>query len=151
MKTCKICYISKNTSEFNKSNQNKDGLYSYCKPCTKLRIKRYHEDTKDRKVERELIWKKLNPEKVKAISKRQTLNGYNLSEEEYYKLVALQENQCKICGIHRSNLKIDLAIDHCHNTGRIRGLLCNKCNLGLGYFRENVEYLSNAIHYLRDT
>ncbi len=74
---------------------------------------------------------------------------YGLSPAEYVDLVLQQGNLCKICGKPETiKDRVDLSIDHCHSTGKVRGLLCQRCNFGLGMFKDNVEYLSNAIDYL---
>lgn len=63
-------------------------------------------------------------------------------------------NKCNICSIsqleHKSLFKRDLYIDHCHNTNKVRGILCHNCNLALGNFKDNIEFLSKAIKYLQD-
>lgn len=76
---------------------------------------------------------------------------YNLTEEDYNLLYSLQEGKCKICGISQFKLKTKLAVDHCHKTGKVRGLLCTKCNLGLGYFNDNYLILEKATEYLKDS
>lgn len=62
----------------------------------------------------------------------------------------LQEkgNRCGICQIEADLLKECLHIDHCHTTGKVRGLLCRSCNLGLGFFRDSPELMNNASLYL---
>jgi len=60
-----------------------------------------------------------------------------------------QNGCCKICKIHQSKLKSALHIDHNHSTNKIRGLLCNKCNQGLGLFNDNIILLTNSINYLK--
>ena len=57
-----------------------------------------------------------------------------------------QNNKCLICGNEQDGK--DLAIDHCHTTNKVRGLLCNSCNLGLGCFKDNLDILASAIKYL---
>ncbi len=62
-----------------------------------------------------------------------------------------QNGECRICNVklNKNRYVGDMAVvDHCHTTGKIRGLLCNSCNRGLGYFRDNPKFLSNAISYL---
>lgn len=70
---------------------------------------------------------------------------YDLSLTEYNELKELQENKCAIC--QRINLK--LCVDHNHKTKIVRGLLCRRCNLLLGYAGENLDILLNAIEYLK--
>jgi hypothetical protein len=87
---------------------------------------------------------KRNPERFRRNNDRHTAKRLNLSLEEYYQLREI--NSCQICGKKRGS--INLPIDHCHTTGKIRGVLCNKCNFGLGYFDDSVEKLNMAIEYL---
>lgn len=68
----------------------------------------------------------------------------------YGRLAAQQGERCAICDEIRAEDKKRLAIDHCHETGYIRGLLCHRCNLGLGSFRDSVELLLSAAAYLFD-
>ena len=70
---------------------------------------------------------------------------YGMSLEEYDKILSDQGGKCACCGSKRDD---DLNIDHCHRTGRVRGLLCRDCNLGLGYFRDSVSVMERAIKYL---
>jgi|SRR3990172_9487672 len=79
---------------------------------------------------------------------------YGISFEEYTQLQASQRGVCAICGNiekatrNYSSDKRNLAVDHSHTTGKIRGLLCTHCNQGIGNFRENPEFLAKAISYL---
>ena len=105
-------------------------------------------------------WIKNHPEKYAAMIKKyraehkEDMRGfhlrrtYNISLEEYNQIFAEQNGKCAICGKHQSEIKISLYVDHCHNTGRIRGLLCPSCNFGLGYFQDDIENLKCAILYL---
>lgn len=71
--------------------------------------------------------------------------NYGLEPEEYEKMWNKQEEKCAICG--RKSKKL-LSVDHDHDTGKVRALLCNACNLGLGNFREDKNILRKAIEYL---
>lgn len=66
-----------------------------------------------------------------------------MSDEEL-KLMISTTRGCSICGSEER-----LVVDHCHNSGEVRGMLCNHCNRGLGHFRDNPETMLNAIAYLR--
>ena len=75
-------------------------------------------------------------------------------------LLTKNKGECKICSMkiffgtsgHQSGLKKHSAVvDHCHNTGKVRGVICWDCNKGLGNFEDNEEYLNNAIKYLKDS
>lgn len=81
------------------------------------------------------------------------LEKYNITVEEYNNMFKKQKGMCKICGTHiqdTEDKKQFLSVDHCHETGTTRGLLCDSCNLGLGKFKDNEEYLANAIKYLKE-
>lgn len=75
-------------------------------------------------------------------------------EVDFEALYKRQDGKCAICGEPekstdgRSNVKKKLAIDHCHTSGKIRGLLCGRCNQGLGYFKDDPKRMEAAIHYL---
>jgi hypothetical protein len=98
-------------------------------------------------------WKRKNKEKVKEqkreyqkkYAKKLTAKKYGITIDEYDSLYSKQNGLCAICGEGKDYL---LCIDHCHKTGIVRGLLCKKCNLGLGYFRDNPEFIKYAYHYI---
>lgn len=87
------------------------------------------------------------------------LNAFCLSIgttlEEYFKVYQDQNGKCKVCGregaLQRtSSVKTDvLVLDHCHASGKFRGLLCHRCNVGLGQFKDDIAVLQNAIDYLK--
>jgi hypothetical protein len=94
--------------------------------------------------------RKANPELARLQDWHHTLSKYNLTPEQYEQMLEAQNRQCAIC---RRNDPGDKAIkhfhvDHNHITGQVRGLLCARCNKGLGMFEENVVSLENAIAYL---
>lgn len=59
-----------------------------------------------------------------------------------------QDYRCAICGTHDENTTRGLVIDHDHDTNKVRGYLCEPCNRGIGFLRENTEVLAKAIEYL---
>jgi hypothetical protein len=77
---------------------------------------------------------------------------YGISKQDYYNILEKQNNKCCICGSGDSNTRMTsfLFIDHCHESGKVRGLLCNSCNTGLGCFKDSIENLKNAIKYLEN-
>lgn len=107
-------------------------------------------------------WRKANPDKAKAIRKRwlernkefnkivqkksQLKYLYGLTIEQYEEMCKLQNYECSIC-----NKKVKLVVDHCHETGNMRGLLCTKCNKALGGFEDHIGYLMAAIDYIRNS
>lgn len=77
---------------------------------------------------------------------------YNLTFEQFDNMLVKQEYKCKICNylldFSFKNKKVH--IDHCHTTGKVRGILCGPCNAGLGMLKENINILKNAITYLEN-
>ncbi len=69
---------------------------------------------------------------------------YKMTSEEFDRRLTAQNGRCAIC---REEMP-DPHVDHCHTTGRVRGLLCRYCNLALGFFRDDPERLSRAVKYL---
>ena len=74
------------------------------------------------------------------------LSRYGLSVEHYQVMLDAQNNKCKIC---EHSFDKTPHVDHCHTSGIVRGLLCDKCNVGLGSFKDNPENLEKAANYLR--
>lgn len=85
-------------------------------------------------------------------SRKYLRKTYNISLEEYRQMFVDQSNKCAICGLDGFKICKDaktlLVVDHCHSTGKVRGLLCHNCNRGLGLFQDNTEYLGAAIKYI---
>ena len=128
-RVCPDCGIEKLASEFNKYPKNKSGLYTYCKPCKYIRYKN-RRTPEQRRLER-----------VKAC--------YGLEPEEYNELVKAANKTCQICGTPEGDDKpTKLVVDHCHDTGKVRGLICDRCNRALGLVGDNTKTLSNLITYL---
>src|SRR3990167_8732165 len=71
-----------------------------------------------------------------------------LSEEQYKSALIEQNMRCAICGDHSKKQRDSFCIDHNHRTGRIRGILCSRCNSGLGFFRDSRSLLNRAERYL---
>lgn len=76
------------------------------------------------------------------------MRTYGLTLTEYDKLLNKQNNCCAICKINKNNFKKNLCVDHCHITGKVRGLLCTKCNKSIGLFKDNIEIINSAINYV---
>lgn len=72
---------------------------------------------------------------------------YGITEEEYKLLLQQQNNRCAICLKENKNNE-PLHLDHCHSTNKVRGLLCNNCNLGIGNLQENLIIIKRAYEYL---
>lgn len=126
-------------------------------------IKEYRKQYYLKNKEKELKYQKQqrlnNPEYIKQYYK--TLKGketqrradlklrYGITIEDYDQMFELQNGKCKVCGSEDNGNK-RFHIDHNHKSGKIRGLLCNRCNLMLGHAKEDIEILTKAIQYLKD-
>ena len=82
------------------------------------------------------------------VSEKSLLARYNISIEDYNELLNIQDSKCAICNRHISEFTSRFDIDHCHVTGKIKGLLCNNCNAGVGLLNDDVNLIKNAIIYL---
>ena len=87
---------------------------------------------------------KLNPDKAKGF---QLKYKYGISLQEYNLLLDTQGNRCAICDKHISKMNRAMDVDHNHITGRVRGLLCSRCNKAIGLFEDNKELLIKAVNY----
>ena len=78
--------------------------------------------------------------------------AYGITLDQYNDMLSKQDGKCMICLVDNNGLyqnkKKAFAVDHCHTTGKIRGLLCGDCNSGIGLLKENIDLLNNAIKYL---
>lgn len=99
-------------------------------------------------------WKK-NSSKLRIINRRSRLKSqYGISLEKYMEMLAEQKGTCAICKKEESQksnkrgVTDSLRVDHCHRTGKIRGLLCSKCNFGIAQFNDDPVLLKRAIRYL---
>ena len=114
-----------------------------------LRRKRYREDEEYRNKLRQKSkeYHKRKPE----IKFKERMKKYNITPKDYENILRKQDGKCAICGSSESQKDGTkrFFVDHNHNTGKVRGLLCSKCNFGIGQFNDDVELLKNAIKYLK--
>jgi hypothetical protein len=93
--------------------------------------------------------------KTKEIHRRDNIRRYGITENQFEEMRLAQNNCCAICGKAfpaDGGFKMSRPfIDHDHDTGKVRGLLCDGCNRGLGYFKEDTSHLANAANYLLET
>jgi hypothetical protein len=120
--------------------------YKFCTKCNKEKpIAEYTYRDSKKKVRRAEC-----KECVKSIyasqARKYNLKQFGLTVEQYEEIYTTQNKGCAICGGVDKNKR--LAVDHCHTTGRVRGLLCAQCNQGLGLFKDSPEVLNKAAAYL---
>jgi len=132
-KRCSSCKTEKELSQFNKSKSKKFGVHNQCRQCVRL-------------------WKP-SPEALK-ISRQRTrewnrLKSSGFTQKEYEAKLKEQNYRCAICGTTDSG-PMDFHADHDHKTSEKRGVLCHKCNTGLGLLKDDIEILCAAIEYLNN-
>lgn len=142
LKQCTKCYEPKPLDQYSISRQGVRGpVYrTECKPCQATRARQWYDENQDR---------------AKENRRRHQLESlYGLSIAQYEELLLAQGGVCAVCGLDepnshgRTGKKFRLAVDHCHETGRVRGLLCQKCNRAIGLLNDNTDLLRKAIGYL---
>lgn len=84
----------------------------------------------------------------KEKERRRRLRKYGLTDEQYAEMLDQQDGRCAICRTDDYGIK-GPQIDHCHDTGQVRGLLCNRCNLGIGQLGDDPERMEAAARYVR--
>lgn len=117
-----------------------------CKACLKLLRPTFKKMPKSYMATRQAEWRKRNPERVREIERQTNLKRFGLTISDYDKMLADQGGVCAIC--LKPPGKKRLAVDHCHDTGIVRALLCGNCNIGLGCFKHNPRLLNVAKNYL---
>jgi hypothetical protein len=161
-KRCSKCAVKKQVSEL------ESGLAT-CNSCrekqqvyreqNRAKIKKYHQEfyrkNKQRILARNAAWRKRNIDKVRNAGREyarrnkdrargtRLLREYGLTPDEFAKLAKVQNRRCAIC-----RRKQPLLVDHCHKTGKVRGLLCKRCNTGLGQMKDSIKLLKRALGYL---
>lgn len=164
LQTCRTCGEEKQIGEFRRGERGKPT--KVCKICTNQRQREWYEKNKEhaRKYAREFQSRPDRAERRRqyareryydlTVKERQRDNrlrrDFGISLTEYNDLLLAQDNRCAIC---RTTCKSgrQLAVDHCHVTGHVRGLLCMNCNRGLGWFQENPDLLLAAATYATKT
>lgn len=149
-KTCTKCKVEKPESDFYQVRRayKPVKLTARCKKCT-CEVTAYSKKTEEAKAsskQASLRWKERNKDKIKNQVLKRT---YGISLDEYNAMLSAQDNECAICEKEfANNQRRNLYVDHCHTSGIVRGLLCQKCNQGLGLFDDNKRFLKKAISYL---
>lgn len=134
--------------EYRKKNREK--LNNQARILRKKNIEKFR--TRDRKEQLER-YHKLTPELKKkraaAHAIRHLKRTYGLTKEDYNQMLAIQNNNCALCGLPLSKelKKTDPCVDHCHNTGKVRGLVHRYCNVIIG-IAENKELMQKVTNYL---
>lgn len=157
---CGKCDIEHSEDMFRKDRSRTSGRHPYCKPCEKAakqawylknidhvksKAKSNRHKNKDKYALTKKKWQLANPDKIRAIALKY---NFNISLENYSRMLQSQHGVCAICRIVPEE-GVWMCVDHDHQSGAIRGLLCSSCNKMLGFARDNEETLESAISYLR--
>lgn len=149
-KTCSKCREDLTVSSFYRDTTRKSGLYPQCKACAAKSKKDSDARDPDRASKRRKYvdrYRAKHPDRIKEADRKQNLRRkFGITVEEYDRLLGEQGGVCKICG-REPGARL-LAVDHCHSSSRVRGLLCSSCNVALGMFADDVTRLRAAIDYL---
>ena len=152
MKKCNRCNQEKCLDQFYKNKLAKDGVGSQCKVCSNSASVAWYKANSEVERLKKRTWRQNNPDKVKNQERRDNLKSYGLSIEDWNVLFSKQNGVCAICNqpetvLLRGKIK-RLAVDHCHMTGKVRALLCAKCNKAIGLMKDQPELLRQAAEYL---
>ena len=155
--TCKNCKQSKPVEEFGLDRSRKTGRHPYCKVCRRAHsVKRYAENPEPtREAQRGRY--AANTETMREAQRWRTLKyQYGLTRDDWNRMYESQEGKCGICRKDlpdkintRGEMRNSACVDHDHETGVVRGILCHDCNLGIGYLKHDEDLLRAAIAYLK--
>lgn len=149
-KICRTCKIEKSPTEFYPEPRAGSGLTGSCKQCTLVRNARSRNNPERKQRSKEWRDKYRRTEKGKAARHWDHIaRKYGLTSEQYEHLTISQNGRCKICGALPKAPRRFLDVDHSHITGKVRALLCNLCNQGIGLLRDDPEITEKAARYLR--
>jgi hypothetical protein len=143
MKNCTLCKIEKPLSEFWPDRRRKSGLMASCKVCRKKSLRAYVASRPD-------YHRAVYDRTRSKTRERHLIRKYGITLADYEVMLKTQHGKCAICKAPESDqFKQVFHVDHCHASGRIRGLLCRGCNHMLGVVADNTEILQQAISYLK--
>jgi ferric-dicitrate binding protein FerR (iron transport regulator) len=114
--------------------------------------KTYRERNREGIVKAARKWRAANKEKHATIKRKCNLRQLGLTVAAYNEMLAAQGGVCAICKqpeTHQRDKLYTLSVDHCHATGRVRGLLCNLCNRAIGLLRDSADLCAKAAEYLK--
>jgi hypothetical protein len=152
MKLCSGCGTEKPLEAFDKEKRNTgpkgQGVASKCKLCRRKQEKAWRQDNSEYVADYQKAYYKTNA-REQTIAKFVRKSKVPFTLEQYEALHAAQGGVCKIC--YKPQRGKSLAIDHCYTTFKVRGLLCENCNQGLGRFKDDPAILHSAILYLEES
>lgn len=151
MKTCTKCHIEKPSADFYRDKRKPDGLRNQCNSCIAANTRRYYAGHAEEIAEQKRGYNQDNRQIIRA---RLLKKAYGVTPEEFAVMFGQQNGRCKICGLEMTlagHSRLSCCVDHNHVSGKVRGLLCLKCNAGLGSFLDSSRILRQAATYLEET
>ena len=156
LKECISCKKVLSINSFHKDKSRKSGLREKCKTC-RCKFPEGNLETKCLACNDSFIITNQNAKAQKycSLTCQKMHIRYGISEYQLEDMLIESDYKCMICGNEETNIDkrtgkaYALSVDHCHETGNIRGVLCTCCNNALGQFKDNIEYLQNAVQYLQ--
>ena len=153
LKKCKDCKLEKPLSSYASHKGMKDGLKAYCRDCNHIRTSKWQKENKEKCAESSKAYRERNPEKFKKANQKTKLRLlYGITVEQYNEKLLSQNSVCDICGnpetVSKRGKLYDLCVDHNHDTGQVRGLLCRNCNTAIGMLGDNSNTVLKAFNYL---
>jgi hypothetical protein len=145
MKRCSTCKLEKSESSFHKDVRQSSGLNNRCKVCVSAAAKKWRTENpeKARKAVREADARYRAKNGNTYYNNVKRLKKYGISQEIYDNLLKKFDGLCHCCQVKQAT-----AIDHCHDSNKVRGLLCQECNLGIGLLGDNLKNVQAAVRYL---
>lgn len=157
LRTCTKCKADLPLTAFHKAKHNPSGLQRWCRDCSNAYRRHRHNTVPEYRAKRHESQRRLYRKDPVAWSIRVRRNEierkYGITIDQYQALLVLQDNKCALCGTSEPRGKGSWHVDHNHETGDVRGLLCHPCNTALGTYekfkrrfgQEVIErYLANA-------
>lgn len=111
------------------------------------RKKRYYQENREKILEQKRASREEDAKTPQLSERKARVKRYGISVEQYDEMLQRQNGVCAICQ-KECQLGVSLGVDHDHKTGRVRGLLCRKCNTGIGLLGDDLESLQRAVRYL---
>jgi hypothetical protein len=142
MKICNKCGVDKPNKDFGVNRAFPDLLHRICKICL---IQQRKEARLLKPEVYKAQWRRNKYSGGKFSEDRRLLSSYGINSEMKNTYANIINNKCEICAD-----ELPLVVDHNHQTGEFRGLLCSKCNRGLGHFNDNKELLQSALAYITE-
>ena len=144
MQTCFKCKELKSLSDYGRDLRKKSGLQARCRACSsKHEMERYYAKHEESKAYNRARYKK-NPGRIKDQNLRK---WYGIDLTTHFEMIKNQHNKCFTCNKEFTKTS-PACVDHCHQTGKVRDLLCTKCNTALGMVNDNVSVLKNLTEYI---